>query len=326
MQACAASQPIQRSSLGVQKPITQSRSMFIQEVLVTQALFRSNASMCFGIYIFSVIPRLLLIPLSLSQVSWMVLVTCLMAFGFQYSFDIVNQTYGVTEDSLNKPYRPLPSRMVTTRGAKARWLLSWICYPLLAYRLSGSLSSFYAVVWLVNIEFFYVWPRPNHFFWRNVFCALATLAATGQTNAIVVAEHPELNLQIVLRGVIIGWAFLVVHLQEFHDAPGDKAAGKRTLPVVLGERQVLIVRRVTCGIFCTFHASLMLLAIYNSSQITNPSWLLLLGVLQLILGFTLGLKVLQSDSMKKDRSNYFIWLVILMNLLLIFITTLGRVI
>jgi 4-hydroxybenzoate polyprenyltransferase len=87
---------------------------------------------------------------------------------------------------------------------------------------------------------------------------LATFIIISLVNSVVVQQHPNRHMPLVLRASLAGWASLVIQIQEFHDVEGDLIAGKRTLPLVLGEAKVWLMRYATCWVFFTTHALFLL--------------------------------------------------------------------
>jgi hypothetical protein len=118
---------------GPQSLVLTIKSTLYHKYLVTEALLRSNAGTTLGGYLFAILPRLLLPPMPLSPAVGLILKICILSICFQYSLDIVNQITGVAEDSVNKPYRPIPCGLITISGAERCWILAWILFPLLSF-------------------------------------------------------------------------------------------------------------------------------------------------------------------------------------------------
>jgi 4-hydroxybenzoate polyprenyltransferase len=299
------------------------KSALYHEYLVTEALLRSNAGTTLGGFLFAMLPRLLLPPMPLSSAVGLIVKICILSTGFQYSLDIVNQTTGVVEDSVKKPYRPIPSGLITIRGAEQRWILAWILFPLLSYMLSGYLVALWAVVWQTEVGLCYVWPRLNNPVMRNLFTSVATFIIISLVNATVVDQYPERNLHLVPRAALAGWVCLVTQIQEFHDLEGDRLAGKRTLPLVLGEARIWLMRQATCGIFFITHALFLLWGLILAQWSTWPISICAAGVIQTVLGVAVGLRVVWSDSVERDKNTYFYWLTLLFWTMVVYISLLG---
>ena len=299
------------------------KSILYREYVVTEALLRSNAGTTLGGFLFAILPRLLLPPIPVGSAAQLILKTCVLSVSFQYALDIVNQTTGVTEDSINKPYRPIPSGLITIHEAERRWTVVWILFPILSYLLSGHEAAFWAILWQAEVGFCYVWPKPNNPVMRNMFTGVATFIIISLVNAIVVHEHADRDLNVILRAALGVWAGIVIQIQEFHDVEGDRMAGKRTLPLVLGEDRIWLMRQVTCGIFVVSHALFLGWGIALAQSSAWPISICAVGSLQIVLGVAVGVRVVWSESVEMDKKSYFYWLTLLFWMMVIYITLLG---
>jgi len=308
---------------GLQSLVSIIKSTLYHEYLVTEALLRSNAGTTIGGFLFAILPRLLLPPMPLSSAVGLTLKICILSIGFQYSLEVVNQTMGVAEDSVNKPYRPIPSGLITIHEAERRWILAWILFPLLSYMLSGRHVALWALVWQAEVGFCYVWPRPNNPIMRNLFTAVATFIIISLVNESVVEQHPDRNLHLVLRAALAGWVCLIVQIQEFHDLEGDRLAGKRTLPLVLGEARIWLMRQTTCWIFFITHILFLLWGLMLAQWSTWPRSICTAAAIQIVLGAAVGLRVVWSDSVEIDKNTYFYWLTLLFWTMIVYTSLLG---
>ncbi|KAJ7877460.1 hypothetical protein B0H13DRAFT_2347143 [Mycena leptocephala] len=130
-----------------------------------------------------------------------------------YSFDIANQINGVAEDRINKPDRPLSSGRVTLQGAYIRWYATTFVHLVL-----GAAWGFYGgdKHWV---------PKNLGFMTIGVFCLLQ--AGWGLVAPITAREW---RWVLLLSGVF----GIVASVQDMRDVEGDRVAGRRTLPIVLG--------------------------------------------------------------------------------------------
>jgi len=315
--------PITKAYFGLQSITATVSSSLYHEYRVTETLLRSNAGTTLGGFLFAILPRLLLPPMALRSSLELVLKICVLSVGFQYALDIVNQRTGVSEDTVNKPYRPIPSGLITIRGADTRWIIAWISFPLLSYLLSGYEVMLWALVWQAEVGFCYVWPRPNNPVVRNLFTGLATFIIISLVNSVVVERHPDRHMPLVLRAALAGWAGLIIQIQEFHDVEGDRIAGKRTLPLVLGEARVWLMRQATCWLFFITHVLFLLWGLMLSQSSTWPRSICVAGAMQVVLGAAVGLRVIRSDSVEIDRATYFYWLTLLFWVMIVYISLLS---
>jgi 4-hydroxybenzoate polyprenyltransferase len=120
----------------------------------------------------------------------------------------------------------------------------------LYYELTYFAKSYFAKSQITNSDFMGLTSSR--------ITGLATFIIISLVNSVVVQQHPNRHMPLVLRASLAGWASLVIQIQEFHDVEGDLIAGKRTLPLVLGEAKVWLMRYATCWVFFTTHALFLL--------------------------------------------------------------------
>lgn len=223
-----------------------------KECIITYRLILSNAPAIFVCHLMGVLARLLAAPISDYSAVSVIPDVLLCCFFYMYCFDIANQATSVSEDIINKPYRPIPSGLLSIDGANLRWCLSWILCPVILYGLVGDWAGLH-FLWLEAWVFFcYAWPKPNHWFFRNAFTTVANLTTCRLVNACVYQKLPEWNVQVGPDIVVGIWVMLSIHLQEFHDMEGDAASGRNTLPLILGPVGRTRLRNATSFFLCTW--------------------------------------------------------------------------
>ncbi|MGQ9927488.1 MAG: UbiA family prenyltransferase [Chloroflexaceae bacterium] len=144
-------------------------------------------------------------------------------------FCISNQLAGEQEDRLNKPDRPLPAGLVTRHGAWGRWLIVMGLFTLVGWRL-GVLE--WTLLWQAVLVLHNQGGGSRHYATKNlvmVFGAVAQLAAAWQMVRPLTPMAWDWILVLALP--------LLTHvsLQDLRDVAGDRAVGRRTLPIVFGE-------------------------------------------------------------------------------------------
>ncbi|KAJ7113794.1 UbiA prenyltransferase family, partial [Mycena epipterygia] len=146
-----------------------------------------------------------------------------------YAFDIANQINGINEDRINKPDRPLSSGRVSLQGAYIRWYATTAAH-LVAGVAWGVLP--WTVLWVCITIYtsFYGgdkhWPTKNLLF-MSVGSLCLLQAAWGLVAPITAREW---RWALLLSGVF----GVVASVQDMRDVEGDRIAGRRTLPIVLG--------------------------------------------------------------------------------------------
>lgn len=217
-----------------------------KEVNITQRLLGSNASFGFGLYLAGLIPRMLSHPSdAISNPGLLIAEVLFAALANIYVFDICNQALSPQEDALNRPSRPIPAGLLTVKGAYQRWILSWSIFPLLLVLLGSPRAAKHLANFMAWTFFCYVWPKPGHWFWRNLYTPTALFFSLRSLNALVALHIPSAEMSPVLDGSFALWLFLTIHVQDFHDVEGDRALGRRTLPIVLSPLGVLRLRTLT---------------------------------------------------------------------------------
>jgi len=151
------------------------------------------------------------------------------------SFAVNNQRHlsALEEDRLNKPWRPVPAGRLTGAQAKS---LALVTYPVtfLASRLLGGGSA--QCVLLALFGYIYNDLKGGDVNWllRNVLNACGfTCFASGALE--VALQSPTEPGMIPWLLVIAGVVCTTVHTQDMYDQPGDSAAGRKTVPLVIGD-------------------------------------------------------------------------------------------
>ncbi|KAJ8080310.1 hypothetical protein PM082_017143 [Marasmius tenuissimus] len=134
------------------------------------------------------------------------------------------------EDTLNRPWRPLPSgRISGPQATILRYLLIPGCF-LLSIHISVNATA--ASTWLAIAFFLYDdMGFAAHWYSKNVMNSLGYLGFEYGATCIMAPAgllRPEARLSLLTSPLII---LTTVHAQDFSDIEGDKALGRCTLPV-----------------------------------------------------------------------------------------------
>ena len=160
-------------------------------------------------------------------------------------FDLANQRLpsSITEDTINKPWRPIPSNRVTSTQLRHSLLLA--IPPILAFNHfilhTGPESALlYILTWMYNdLD----GGNEGHIV-RNVLiaCAFACYnAGSLKVAAVAAAAADSPSAEITTRGyvwiaIISGVILTTMQVQDLKDVAGDQARGRRSAPLVLGDR------------------------------------------------------------------------------------------
>lgn len=151
-------------------------------------------------------------------------------------FDIANQSQAdsVLEDSINKPWRPIPSGRIT--AAKARsWLLGTIFLSMaLSYWLDAlsPMTMLNVLFWMYNdLE-----GSSGDAFLRNILNAGGFMCFGWGALSVLAGGQGQLlphgYFWLMVTGAIV---LTSVHVQDLPDLEGDKARDRKTFPIKYGE-------------------------------------------------------------------------------------------
>ncbi|KAJ7201893.1 UbiA prenyltransferase family-domain-containing protein [Mycena pura] len=162
---------------------------------------------------------------------------------FLYAFDIANQINGIAEDQINKPDRPLPSGRVSLRGAYIRWYASTAAY-LAAGAAWGVLP--WTALWVCITICLTFGDGDKHWATKNMlFMTAGSLCLLQGAWGLVAPPSARETRWTVLLSSAFG---ILASLQDLRDVEGDRVAGRRTLPIVLGDNFRWVMAALTCAV------------------------------------------------------------------------------
>ncbi|KAF7502549.1 hypothetical protein GJ744_005612 [Endocarpon pusillum] len=152
--------------------------------------------------------------------------------------DIANQRLSdsISEDAINKPWRPIPSRRLDSDEARRLLIAVVTCAFLISWLLDVTTPSIglMALTWLYDD----LGGSGDHYLLRHLLTAFgllcfgagATFIIGGQANDHL--THPGRQWFFIIGAVIT----TTVHVQDLEDMDGDVARDRKTIPIVWGER------------------------------------------------------------------------------------------
>ncbi|CAM6123383.1 unnamed protein product [Calypogeia fissa] len=221
------------------------------------------------------------------------------SFLFLYSFNLANQYIGATGDAIDKPWRPIPSGVLTREGALARCVLVNLLYDFVSWHL-GVLH--WTLIWQTIIASQFLWwekdqssglGRSVAMFVGTVVICYAGVFLTSTTMT------PALQLWTVTRGALDGnhhW------MQDFRDVEGDEKVGRTTFPLLFGVERA---RKLMGFIFLMDPIYLHFVVMKDSSYSTLQ---LVLEGLGALLCAILAFRVMNLKSPSEDNETYTLWL------------------
>jgi 4-hydroxybenzoate polyprenyltransferase len=152
-------------------------------------------------------------------------------------FSISNQrrTVSIREDSINKPWRPIPSNRISPSHATK--LLLYIT-------ATGFLFSTYVgVLWPYTIQLAATYHYNDlggangHYIVRDILNAIGMISwLFGCIGAAGGTELRFSRSDLITALVLVAVTTTTVAVQDFRDIDGDRQCGRNTLPIALGEK------------------------------------------------------------------------------------------
>ena len=275
------------------------RHAAIHELDITWRLLSSNILASMGFQTCVLVSRLLLVP-TVKDPMLLLFRFILIAITSAYGFETCQQMMSVEEDRQNKPTRPIPAGMLSVQAAVRRCAMSWILSPLLLIGAGSIRASGWLVCSFAWAYFCYVWPRPQHWFFKNLFTAVYQLFFVRLVDSLLTLHTPYPGSKVVLDVIFAIWIQATIHIQDFHDVEGDRKVGRKTLPVVLEESTLVLVRHVTAHFLVLF----AVLAVTFGYRNSESRIVLLFAALQLAGAIATGLRLSRAESLEESERTY----------------------
>jgi len=148
---------------------------------------------------------------------------------YEQAHTYINQIYGIEEDRINKPDRPLVKGTVTVREAVLSWFLTMVALSAVSYQ--WEIFS-WSAVWQITVVLYNVLDMGKHWFWRNA-CMGAGYAVMLAASWRIIAQPDSMTPYVTFLLPIA--VFLSVQVQDLRDQVGDRAVGRKTFPIVFGD-------------------------------------------------------------------------------------------
>ncbi len=209
-----------------------------------------------------------------------------------FAIDNQRQPLAIEEDRKNKPWRPLPSGFITRKAARRTMLTTYS----IAFLISIYLGTIQQCITLMALGFVY-----NDLGGADRSCVIRNLVnAAGFTcfasGATVIASYPSSWTHVSSEwfALIFMTIFSTVQAQDMPDQQGDLARGRKTLPLVIGDRNA---RWTIC------------IGVLFWSFVAPAFWELGFRgyALPVILGSILSTRVLLKTSTTEDKRTFLIW-------------------
>lgn len=282
-----------------------SSSLLLQrEFEITVRLIQSNLVGFAFIFIGALLLRVIRSPILLVESAAPTIDVVINGLLCNYIFDIANQASSPEEDYLNKPNRPIPAGLISIDQAKTRWMLAWTLGPLYMYFSFGTWAMLHLLHFQALTFACYVWPRWYPWFMRNYFASFSYLILTRLMNQVLERHEPNWKISYSIDLILTIWFLGSVHIQEFYDIEGDRKSNRTTLPMLLSNRGLKMLRAGTSTFIFAFSSVLSLILFTTKNYKT---FALLLCALQQILSCVLAYRILLSNSVRMDRATYHVY-------------------
>ena len=273
--------------------------LIAQKSDITRRLLSSEASLIFGLYFVGLISQIPAFPESVDY-GHLLLEMFFAAFANEYVFDICNQAMSPDEDRRN---RPIPAGLLTVNGALRRWMLCWLCSPLILLAICCPTAALPLVNFEVWTLFCYVWPKPGHPFWKKLYKPVSLFFLLWVLNGVITPHAASLKMRVSFNAMFALSLFTTMHVQDFHDVQGDRASGRRTLPLILLPGQLIRLRQVTAATMIGAATLFVVLGIRFFGR-RYDVWIGILATLQLVGGVATGLYFSRTTTAREGEITY----------------------
>lgn len=213
----------------------------------------------------------------------------------------LNAVYDVEIDKINKPYRPIPSGIVTKDEART---IAWILYPMVLFRavlVNRTFGLFVLLIMLITISYSTRPLRLKKRLWVSNITIAFGRGLLGFVAAWSIFGDPfESAVPWLIGGVMMIFLIGAITSKDFTDMKGDRIHGVRTLPVAYGVRKSAIIS----GPFFVLPFILILIGLMTDVLKLPMFWLVLLAIWGVITAI-----LMQTVATKEEKifENTFIW-------------------
>ena len=156
--------------------------------------------------------------------------------------NILNQVYDFKIDKINKPYRPIPLKVLKLNEART---IAWVVYLITLWRAAavGSGAFVFLILIIMLITIFYSMPPvrlKKRLFISNISIAFAR-GMLGFVAGWCIFGNPFNQTPWLIGMVMTIYLIGAVTTKDFTDIKGDRKYGMRTLPVVFGKRKAIAI-------------------------------------------------------------------------------------
>lgn len=166
-----------------------------------------------------------------------ILLLKMLVYGFLYvyAFTTVNQLICVEEDRANKPHRPLAMGLVTRQWMARRAAATHVLFVAAGFLFGAPWPT---LTWLAMIHLHNFRGIYLHWFFKNVIFITVGAAVEITATWEIISPHVALPwVWISVNSLLVG---IGCNNQDIRDVAGDRLAGRRTMPIIWGEKKARI--------------------------------------------------------------------------------------
>ena len=156
--------------------------------------------------------------------------------------NVINDYFDRFIDAVNRPERPIPSGRISARNALLYYAFLNSLAIVFAY---GTTQAFVALVMLnIAVSFVYSYKLKKTFFLGNfVDSYLASICFVAPLFLVSHVMHDMLAFLLILGSVAFLGNLGREIIKDVEDMSGDKKAGAKTIPIVLGREKAFFIAR-----------------------------------------------------------------------------------
>lgn len=210
-----------------------------------------------------------------------------------FAIDNQRQPAAIAEDSVNKPWRPMPSQRLTQMRARQIMLA---LYPI-AGLTSCYLGASRQCIALIVLGYWYndQGGADSGFLMRNFINACGFVCYSSGAMEVALGHRlpwqPQLFQWFLIIGAVV---FSTIQTQDLYDQQGDQLRGRKTLPLVTGDgpaRWMTAIPMTLWSVFCPLY--------WNSRREISVTFILL--------GALIISRCLTKRTVSDDKTTFRIW-------------------
>ncbi len=212
-----------------------------------------------------------------------------------YTFCLSNQIAGLEEDRLNKPDRPLVTGEVSLRGAYVRWAVMMLLFTAVGW-LFGAVE--WALLWQIVLTLHNFGGLAKPWYGKNIAMSLGTTAELAAAWQIAAPLSPFAWRWIAVLAISM---FPLFSAQDLRDMAGDRAVGRNTMPLAIGER---LTRRILAVGFALLPILVYVVALAPTG---NPVAAIICGAVLALISWTVAVRLVWGRSTEADHRTYMLF-------------------